>query len=53
MISDNIDFNITGKVTKTVIHKIWSMRIRIQDNKFTNLISNNLLKVKKKNQISN
>jgi len=31
------------------IQKIWSMRIRIQDNKITNLISNNLLKVKKKN----
>ena len=31
------------------VHKIRSMRIRIQDNKITKLISNNLLIVKKKN----
>ena len=31
------------------IHKIWTMQIQIQDNKIINLISANLLKVKKKN----
>ena len=31
------------------IHKIWSLRIRIQNNKITKSISNYLLRVKKKN----
>ena len=34
------------------LRKIWSLRIRIQDNRITKFISNHLLKVKKKN-ISN
>ena len=34
------------------IYKIWSMQIRIQDNKITKFISNHL-KVKKKNVFSN
>ena len=37
------------RIDRMRIHKIWSMWIRIQDNKITKFISNYLLKVKKKN----
>ena len=38
-------------VMRIRIHKIWSMRIRIQNKKITKFISNHLLKVKKKKKI--